>query len=191
MLVPKNKTFLKNQSGMAALEMIPIFIIIALLLNFALGFFGVVHTGILNSIAARNYAFETFNHKTDLRYFAREEAQSKTDIANYMHPNSNYQFRLHGIASDLRPSGQAGWVATARPIAFIGTFGGVDKDGNALNDTRTASNNNKNLHNRIPSSDGIKDLRQNGLRVEEKWEVFPVWIRPQYGICMNNKCGEP
>ena len=51
---------LKNDHGMAVLEMIPIMIIVVLLLSFSFGFFGLIHTGILNSIGARNYAFETF-----------------------------------------------------------------------------------------------------------------------------------
>ena len=59
---------LQNEKGMAALEIIPIVIIVVLLLSFSFGFFGVIHTGILNSMAARNYAFETFNHRSDLRY---------------------------------------------------------------------------------------------------------------------------
>jgi len=178
---------MRNEQGMAVIELIPILVIIALLLNFSLGFFGVVHTGVLNSIAARNYAFETFRHKADLRYFMRERTTNPKEIANYMSKDTLYNFRIHGISSDKRPGANSEWVATARQIAFIQPFGGVDKDGGELFNQNSALNTNRTLHNNIASSDQIK---QNGVGLDDKFRVFPVWIRPQYGICLNNDCGE-
>jgi hypothetical protein len=175
-----------SESGMAVIEMIPILIIIALLLNFSLGFFGVVHTGILNSIAARNYTFETFRHKADLRYFMREGISSADQVANYMASNpAPYNFRIHAISSDKRTDDR--WIATARPIAFIKSFGGQDKDGQDLSEVRTPANTNISLHKDIATTEKIK---QNGVALDEKYRVFPVWVRPQYGICLNNACGE-
>src|SRR5690606_25429703 len=100
MLKPKA---LQNEKGMAILEIIPISIICVLLLSFSFGFFGVIHTGILNSIAARNYAFETFNHRTDLSYFRSNMKDfNSTELKlRYYVP---WNFRTHSIASENRPA---------------------------------------------------------------------------------------
>ncbi len=59
---------LKDEHGMAIMELIPIMVILVILINYSLGFFGAIHTGILNSMAARNYAFDTFKHRSNLVY---------------------------------------------------------------------------------------------------------------------------
>lgn len=71
-----------NNSGFAALEVVAIFAVVMILFNFGLGFFGVIHTGILKSIAARNYAFETYRFKSNLDFFWRE-GQDSNMISKY------------------------------------------------------------------------------------------------------------
>ena len=70
---------LSNQKGMAVFEIVPLLVLFVLLLNFVFGFFGIIHSGILNSIAARNYAFETFRNRTSLNYI-RDESTSDLDF---------------------------------------------------------------------------------------------------------------
>ena len=41
-------------------------VIFVMLMSFGMGLFGVVHTAILHSIAARTYSFETFRQRTNL-----------------------------------------------------------------------------------------------------------------------------
>ena len=60
---------LKNEKGMAALEIVGIFSVIMILFNFSLGFFGVIQTGILKNMAARNYAMETYRFRSNLDFF--------------------------------------------------------------------------------------------------------------------------
>lgn len=158
---------LKNQKGMAALEIIPITIVIVLLLSFSYGFFGVIHTGILNSVASRNYAFETFNHRADLRYF-RSSVEAKADSAYHVQA-----FRIHGIASNRRPASDPYGVATARDISFGWSFGRPDE----------FANNNPNYHNRE-----LFEIKDDGTRYTAREGVNPVWIQTTYGICMNVKC---
>lgn len=151
----------KHQKGMAIIELIPIMIIILLLFNFSIGFFGVIHTGILNSMSARNYAFETFRHRSNLTYF-RENV--KTDIISY----KDTGMRLHATVSENKKSDQL-FVATQRPIDFL---------------SKTETTGNSELHN-----SRIYDA-VDGKRYTAGGGVTPVWIRPQYGICLNTKCGE-
>jgi hypothetical protein len=151
----------KNQKGMAIIELVPIMIIILLLFNFSIGFFGVIHTGILNSIAARNYAFETFRHRSNLVYF-RENVKGD-DIINY----KDVGLRLHAIVSENKKSSDQ-FVATGRPIDFM---------------SKTESAGGVELHN-----SRIYDVI-DGKRYTAGEGVSPVWIRPQYGICLNANCG--
>lgn len=167
---------LKGNSGMAVIEMVPILIIVALLLNFSLGFFGVIQTGLVNSIAARNYAFETFRHQSNLTYFVRETT-AQGEISNF----KRYGFRFHGIASEFRPGTDNTWIATARNIAFVRPFGGVDSDGKVLANERNMRNTEIELHNRK-----IFTIRDDGNRT--LIGAAPVWIRPIYGICITASC---
>ncbi len=172
----KSRGMKLGNSGMAVMEMIPILIIIALLLNFSLGFFGVIQTGLLNSISARNYAFETFRHRSNLNYFLRE-GTSDTQISNY----TRYGFRFHGIASENRPGSSNNWIATSRSIAFVKPFGGVDNDDKVLALQRNMRNTESDLHN-----NKIFTIRDDGNRT--LIGAAPVWVRPIYGICIKASC---
>ena len=106
---------LGNSQGMAAIEMIPMLIITILFFGFSLGFFGIIQSGILNSVGARNYAFESFMHRSHLVYF-------KID------PNTRYNrvgSRVHGIRSEK--SRNLDWNATARPLLPFGTIAQIEE----------------------------------------------------------------
>ena len=158
---------LKNEKGMAVVEMIPIIIIILMLLSFSLGFFGVIHTGILNSIGARNYAFETFNHRNDLRYFR------SNGVANETTTYHDLGIRAHGIASDKRQKGSDIAQATSRPITV----------GWNVTETEDLSQDSEEYHNQEIYN--VKD----GYRYTNDG-VNPVWLQTAYGICLNTQCGE-
>lgn len=148
---------------MAVMELIPIMIIIIMLSNFSLGFFGAIHTGILNSMAARNYAFETFRHRSNLVYL--REGVPVEDNVNFATQN----IRFHAIVSDKTKGDKSHFIATGRPIDFLAQ---LDATGS------------KDLHNKqiYTILDGKRFTDSNG-------GVTPIWVRPQYGICLNSKCG--
>lgn len=155
------KQNLKDQKGMAVMELIPIMIIILLLFNFSLGFFGAIHTGILNSIAARNYAFETFRHRANLTYL--RENVTGGDVVTY----EKQGLRIHATVSDNKNGDREHFIATGRPIDFLAQL----------------------------ESSGSKDLHNNqiynvidGQRFTGGGGVTPIWVRPQYGICLSSKC---
>lgn len=147
---------------MAIMELIPIMIIIVILFNFSLGFFGAIHTGILNSMSARNYAFETFRHRSNLMYL--RTGIPGTDNVNY----ASQGMRLHATVSDKAKGDKDHFIATGRPIDFL---------------AQLESKGSKDIHNTQVYS--VKD----GKRFTDNSGVNPLWIRPQYGICLNAKCG--
>lgn len=170
---------LKNNKGMAALEVIGIFAVIMILFNFSLGFYGVIQTGILKSMAARNYALETYRFRSNLDFFWREN--TGTDKISKYRLFGN---RLHGTTSEFT-SGSDEWVATARPISFVASFGGTDTDGNDYSRT-PASDTNAKLHNETLYK--IRDDGQALLDDKDTYKAFPVWIKTVYGICINSDC---
>lgn len=176
MLKLKIKPF-RNQSGFAALEVVAIFAVVMILFNFSLGFFGVIHTGILKGMAARNYAMETYRFKSNLDFFWREG----TPLISKFRLFGN---RFHGITSEYQQASE-NWVATARPISFVSSFGGTDLEGKDLSRT-PAVDTDSNMHNTQIFK--IKDDGQPLLEDREQFSSFPVWIRPVYGICINATC---
>jgi len=91
-----NRSVLYDERGMAVFEIIPILVIFVVLINFSLGFFGIVHSGILSSIAARNYAFETFRNRANLNYFRDEDMGDELKYS-FM---TLFKSRFHDVISE-------------------------------------------------------------------------------------------
>jgi hypothetical protein len=150
---------LRNEKGFAMLESIPLIVLFVVLTSFGLGFFGMIHTAVLHSIAARAYTFETFRQRANLYYF-REDGSGLTRPINF----SRKQWRYHAINHESDPRDL--FVATARPIAIGRSTAAAD----ASVDT----------HNQQ-----IFQLQPRNERVS----VNPGWVMVGYGICMNAQCG--
>lgn len=162
MLKQKQTSILKNQKGMAAFEMIPILVVIMMFVNFSIGFFGAIHTGILNSIASRNYAFETFRNRSDLTYFRDTTIHFQKE-----------KQRVHGTITEKSANDKSGdpkWMASSRFIDFM-TFENRAAEVVGLEAGE---------HNKTRS---IPDGRNS------KVGVNPIWIKTTYGICLNSTCG--
>ncbi|MFN8791154.1 MAG: hypothetical protein ACK5Y2_06835 [Bdellovibrionales bacterium] len=172
MLKSQKSSFLKNEKGMAALELIPTLFIYMLLLNFSLGFFGIVHSGILQNIAARNYVFETFRHRSNVVYH-------RTNTK----PFTRMGFRYSGIIRENMPDSQK-FPAAPRPLAFASSFGGTDGEGVNLAGRGPASvKGETEIHNqRVPNLD--ESQRNQNVSVKS------VWIKTVYGICLDSRCGD-
>lgn len=160
---------LKNNKGNAVLEVIPVIIILTILLRYSFGFFGIIHTGILNSIASRNYAFETFRHRAMLNYF-RAKLTSNGYKVDSLKDN-----RYHGIYSEKHISLNSSpeFWATTRSIMFPPIEVADVKGGS------------EDYHN----SKIMADVHP-GVRYDKGEGVDPVWIRTRYGICLNSGCGD-
>jgi hypothetical protein len=169
----KKLTTLQNEKGMATIETVPLLLVFVILLAYSFGSFGVIHTGILNSIAARTYAFETFRNRANVTYFRDSGGDNSSVVARrHFRRIGN---RIHGIQQETRPGdpapSDASFKSTERPLR-VG-FGGIPVD---------ASRNTASIHNEQVFS-GVLEQRQTQVGVS------PVWVMTQYGICINAQCG--
>ncbi len=157
----KNK--LNNERGNAMIETLPLIIIFVVLLSFGLGFFGIVHTAILNSIGSRAYAFETFSFRSDTKLF-RDRKAANNKFTHHTYRGS----RFHTINTDKAADfGTDTQYATTRNLAF----GRRIPAGNASE----ADHNTK-----------IYDISGRNRNVE----VSPAWIMVGYGLCIDARCGD-
>ncbi len=158
----RNIKVLKSEEGMATIETIPLLIIFVLFVSYGVGAFGIIHTGILHSIAARSYAFETFRHRTNLVYF-RDTSTSAAKGEYYVGGT-----RVHGIQSETAGDSDKYILVTERSIS---------KGPMELN----VENREDGFHRNLASVAGSNQRVGRG--------VHPAWIKVQYGICLNSECG--
>lgn len=142
------------------LETLPLLAVFMIFVAFGMGMFGMIHTGVLYSIAARTYAFETFRNRTNLTYH-RENLPTSLSQPQDMKP---LQGRFHMVQNENPENSLL--TATARPIA-IGT---VVQPAAANAETHNAKIFNLQLRNQNVS-------------------VNPAWIMVGYGMCLNAQCG--
>ena len=153
------KIYCKKQRGMATMEAMASIILYLALLSFSLGFFGVVHSGIVNSIAARTYAFDTFNNRTYLKY------HRDTDDQDQLNSHKKNGFRLHTIITENNSSGGVDFIATQRSIAFVKSHRKNEGEGKHM--------------------EMVENERDGG---DEIYNFNPVWVKAAYGICLNARC---
>lgn len=153
-----------NDRGMAMVETLPILVVFLVLLYFGLGFFGAVHTAVLNSIAARTYAFETFRNRTNLDYFRDRGVQGADQI---LYVNIGNRTHLISDEIDVLTGDVSRLSATSRDLAI-----GRDVE---------SANNSVLDHN--------QRIFEIGRRNREL-EISPIWVMVAYGICLDAECGD-
>lgn len=160
-----------KEKGMATIESVALIFAFLIMISFSLGMFGIVHSGILNSIGARNYTFETLRNRANVGYF-RSNCDLKGCQPISFTSSGN---RIHRVISESLQSGGRDLPATERPISI----------GFNLNNGRYINRNREDFHNEVIFED------QN-LFISRRYEgagVNPVWLQTQYGICLNSSCG--
>ena len=162
-----------NSRGNAMIEIVPILAIFILLVNFALGFFGLIHSGILNSIGARNYAFETLRNRANVAYL-RDTTDSDS---SFTYKQSGLRFHVVKSELDFSKDSEQFW-ATRRAIKFSD----INSPDNDSNNVSAYHNQNVMLPTNIKSGERAFG-GQNGEGVN------PGWVRTSYGICLEAKCG--
>ena len=88
----KVKTFLNNQRGIAMVEMLPLLSIFVILFGLTFGLWTSIHSGILQAIAARHYAFEVINNRTHFIY--HRDTKNPTGIKQYYEKNGKRFFAI-------------------------------------------------------------------------------------------------
>ena len=180
----KNKyrrKFNKSEKGMAFVESIPVLFMIVLVFNFSLGFFGAIHSGILNSIASYNYTMETFRFRSNLIYFRPGDSS----LAHYMKDNKPIS-RVHGVTSDgvKQNDGVATnrWPATVRSIAF-------NKAMTRVESIKPADDVNHTFKRTAPQSNSTWFIGSNYVADGNNMVESPeIWVKTVYGICLSAEC---
>jgi len=164
LIIKKGKNILTSQNGLATVETVPMLIVFLIFVGYGIGSFGIVHTGILNSIAARTYAFETFRHRANVRYF-RDELTPGAGAEYYANT------RLHTIQSEAAQLGRDDYgIATERGIVR-----GL---------TMQEKGRTEDQHIELDEVFQQFEFQYTGKGVQ------PAWIKTQYGICLNAGCGD-
>ncbi len=161
------KKYKKSEKGMALIESFPALFIIVLVFNFSLGFFGAIHSGILNSIGAYNYTLETFRFKSSLIYFR----PGGTIDQHYLKANN----RVHGVIQDGNSNleERGAWPATVRGYTFNNmSASGAEDDG---------------VHSKNNSS-GVWSVLSTTGKPTTDVVVKEIYIKTIYGICLNADC---
>ena len=165
------KNLKENQKGLAILEALPIILVMFVLMGATLGSWGVVHTAILNSIAARNFLFFYLNNRSDITYL-RDFGQPAYDLGlpNDTHYYGNQGVRFSYIASETGEKKEV----TLRPVDYGKPKGdywqGVEEH------KLKEEGEHKNIWNAVSD---------RGLN---RKTVSPAWIMVGYGICLNADC---
>ena len=179
MLKKRNSLLKRNKKGMAVIEAIPVLFMLVMVFNFSLGFFGAIHSGILNSIGAYNYTFETFRYRSNLMYFRPD---SVGDI-NY----KTSMNRVHGVIQDGSEESlneQKGrWPATIRYINFS-----FDKSSSSENKNFSDVTENSRNYGGRGSGDNIWFANSTYLPSSSPIRTPRIWVKTVYGICINADC---
>ena len=161
---------INEEDGMATIETLPLIFLFIFLVSYTMGAFGIVHSGIKNSISARSYAFETFRNRSNLVYFRDEAGRDSKQFLK----NGN---RTHGVVSD-KIQGESVFVADERPLR-------VGIPSSTLKNHRGGAS--VDMHNnQIFAANAVV----TGKRINQRLEVNPVWLMIQYGMCLNVACGD-
>jgi hypothetical protein len=155
------KNILRNNRGIALLETIPLVVIFVMLMSFGMGLFGLIHTAILHSIAARTYSMETFRQRANLSYF-REDGSGLDAAKSFNYTKKQWRYQAVQHEADARNV----FVATVRPIALGRTIAGGDA-------TETTNN--------------VSIFAMQSRN--EKIGINPGWVMVGYGICLRAECG--
>lgn len=161
---PMNKILI-NKKGTAILEMIPVIIVLMVLLRYTYGFFGIIQSATLQSIAARNYSYETFRHRSRLGYLREGAIEARTEYKKGV--------RLHGIRDESsNVTATPDWDVARRDISFPPRK--VDKIGSDSYVARSSEQYNIRVGRRYADGDGVNQ----------------VWLAIRYGMCVDFRCGD-
>ncbi len=164
---------IKNDRGSVMVETIPLLAIFVVLLGFGIGFFGVIHTAIMNSMASRTYAFETFRNRSDLTIF-RDADISVSDNVQYQ---PQVGARFHTVDDErVDPSSSPGEFGTARDITFFPLAGAPQASGSGGSSSSQVVAHNSGIFSDSPTNHTLA--------------VSPAWVMVGYGICLNATCGD-
>ena len=173
--------FIKNKKGLVILEAIPIIWVMFVLMGATLGSWGIVHTAVLNSIAARNYTFFLFNNRADLSYLRDfsetneyRSAKLAMNFTNRYFKGNRGKGRRFSYINKENPGGTNKAHPTQRPVSFGDNLQSDINDNDSGEILSTSADHNQ-IHRLVP-------LGRNKKKVKK------AWIMVGYGICLCATC---
>ena len=180
------------RSGIAMVEILPLLVMFITFFGLCIGLWGAVHSGILQSISARHYAFEVINNRThpDHHRDWNPALESKGGDGEMFNPSISEQ-GYHGKLG-MRLFAVVTKQATNKPEEFVENrglnfFSDIDrsydeKPGGILSSKKTEGTNNYG-----PGRVGFLEEEKSFTQAPP---VNPVWLFTGYGICLNLCCGD-
>ena len=185
----KNQNF--SQRGIAFFEVLPLLVIFVVLVGVLVGLWGAIHSGILQSISARHYAFEVLNNRTHFEWhrdydgtlspqpMIGSQNSSQEDLSAF---HRDMHMRFFAVRSDklaaFDPS-QVEEIVTTRGINFFHEI------------SRAPSDNPQGLIDAFKGQSGDDQFHRDVWVQEDAVPVNPLWIMVGYGICLDADCGNP
>src|SRR5437879_5404516 len=114
MKMNKKKNLKKSEKGFAILEAIAFLMIFVILVAYVIDFFTVIHSGIVNSIAARTYLFETFQHRSKLVWLRYD---SKDKGPRYRYTDEHERF--HAVTEEFQDANDDQIRPSARTLTQV------------------------------------------------------------------------
>ena len=181
---------LKNSQGIAVVEILPLLVVFIALIGLTLGLWGAIHAGILQSIAARNYAFEVIN--TRVHFLHHRDFDGDTTGRMLENPNAfNEPKQYYSPEADGMRAFSIVVYQEGAPKAFV-AFRGLNffKEGalqaNSIAEAgtfRPLRAQDSPFHTSLFSVDRVEIGRR-------RLGVNPIWLMQGYGICLNSTCGD-
>ena len=174
--------FIKNKTGLVILEAIPIIWVMFVLMGATLGSWGIVHTAVVNSIAARNYTFFLFNNRADLSYlrdfsnkYEYRSAPLARDFTNRYFKGNRGKGRRFSYINKENVGSTNKAHPTQRPVSFGKNMKYTDSSGVAP------------LIRPVSSARVWSDVSDRG-RNKKRDKDGKAWIMVGYGICLCATC---
>jgi hypothetical protein len=154
----------KSEKGFALVETLAFLFVFITLTAYVIDFFTVIHTGIVNSIAARTYLFETLQHRNYPDTLRQELNGPGNDRSTAQQKRVYFAKdgqRFHGVNDEDQP------------------VDATDKT-NAVGRTLTQVNDNDQVKPSIKFPERLDDGSA---------KASTIVIKSGYGICLDAKCG--
>ncbi len=179
----------RSEEGMAIIESIPVLFMLVLVFNFSLGFFGAIHSGVLNSIASYNYTLETFRFRSNLIYF-----RPGGGTTHYAKTHNRVHGTVQDGSEDLGDNRDDNkkWPVTLRGITFNYKSDTAGRDLASIQDSKngkTGMTESSHLFKSNPGSGDIWFMKSKATpQAGQPVQTARVWVKTVYGICLNADC---